>query len=251
MKTPNIAEKESLSLREILEGTFGVLGMILAFLTPWLRQFRTRWGLSVKDVRRGYPGDAFIEDPSWQWTHGVVINAPTQEVWPWLLQIGQERGGFYSYRALENLAGCQIKPAESLRAEWRELGSSIRLHPKQAPIPIVAAQPNHWFLAHAQMDLRNGNEPTEETPPEMRAEVSWLFFLEALSDGRSRLISRYRIEHGKARAARLMFGASVMEPIGFVMDRKMLLGIKQRAEGLHQSNHTSWRGSSLGYYIDR
>jgi hypothetical protein len=227
MKTPTVAAKEGLSLREILEGAAGALGMVLAFLTPWLRRFRTHWGLSAKDARRHYPGDAFISDPSWQWTHGVKIDAPTREVWPWLLQIGQERGGFYSYRALENLAGCQIKPAESLRSEWRELGASIRLHPKQAPIPIVAAQPNHWFLAHAQMDLRTGNEPTEETPTEQRAAVSWLFFLEDAGEGRSRLISRYRIEHGKARAARLLFGAAVMEPIGFVMDRKMLLGIKQ------------------------
>ncbi|HWB76883.1 MAG TPA: hypothetical protein VG755_18075 [Nannocystaceae bacterium] len=204
---------------DVIDGVLGAARMVIAFATPMLRDRRSRWGLSRAVASRRYPGDEIIASPRWGWTHGVEIAASPSEVWPWIAQLGRDKGGFYSYQFLENLAGCDVQNADRIIAAWQhpEVGDRIALHPRAPGLPVVAMEPGRWMLAHVQDD------------PHVR--VTWLFWLEALDEGRrTRLVSRYRVATSDDAATRMKFGAIFGEPVGTTMDRRMLLGIKHRAE---------------------
>jgi hypothetical protein len=134
----------------------------------------------------------------------VTIGAPREQVWSWLAQIGQDRGGFYSYSWLENLAGCRLRNADRIHPEWqhREVGETVLLHPA-AGIPL-----------------------TRFDPPTSYALRGWYFVVEPTSGNRTRLLARSRIPHGVASLAYAIF----IELPHFIMERRMLLGIKARAE---------------------
>lgn len=208
--------------RDVTSGVVGAGAIALSFFTPFLRGERGHWGLDRETAARDYPGDELVPEPRWSWTHGIEIDAAPSKVWPWIAQVGADRGGFYSYQWLENLAGCELDNAETVHPDWEHTeGSELRLHPEMPPLKIVALEREHYFVAHA---------PREGAPPWVT--VSWLFFLEPLGKNgeRTRLISRFRSDCSDELATRLTYGPFITEPVGFVMDRKMLLGVKQRAE---------------------
>jgi hypothetical protein len=233
---PSLAERA----RSVGEGVVGALGIAFDAVTPFLREARAHWGLDPAEAARTYPGDELIPAPRWGWTHAIEIARPAAEVWPWLAQLGQDKAGFYSYEALENLVGCHIRNADQIHAEWQALriGDRFRMHPDVPPLTVLAAEPGRYFLvgnvgvpedvAEVGEALADGPKPT--------ARVTWLFWLEPLGgeDGgppqRCRFVSRYRILHGDAVRDRLAWGPTLLEPIGFEMDRRMLLGVKERAE---------------------
>ncbi len=220
--------------RDVLEGIGGASIMAAAFLTPFMRGERNHWGLVPELVDRAYPGDDIVASPRWSWTHGVEIDAPAEEVWPWVAQLGADRGGFYSYQWLENVAGCGVRNAESIHSDWAiHTGDTLRLHPKMPALEIAALERGRFFVAHTPMDA---NAQREGKP---WADATWLFFLEPIGDRRSRLISRYRCATSDDIATRLSFGAAVMEPVGFAMDRRMLLGVKGRVEGAAAKRRSS------------
>lgn len=204
---------------DVIEGLLGAGRMAIAFATPMLRARRSRWGVSRAIAARRYPGDELIAAPRWGWTHGVEIDAPPSEVWPWIAQIGRDKGGFYSYQWLENLVGCDVQNADRIIEAWQhpEVGDRIALHPHAPGMPVVSLAPGRWMLAHV------ADDPT--------VRVTWLFWLEPLDDGRrTRLVSRYRVAAHNDVATRMKFGPTFAEPVGTTMDRRMLLGIKYRAE---------------------
>lgn len=172
-------------------------------VAPWMR----RWGSTGEERRRALPGDDLVPDPAIVIDHAVTIAAAPREVWPWLAQIGQDRGGFYSYEWLENLAGCEMRNADRVHPEWqrRELGEPVMLHPAAPGLPVTVFEPERAI----------GLE-------------GWgVFLVEPSEDGaETRLIARGRIPRGPAAA----FYRALLEIPHFVMQRKMLLGIKRRAE---------------------
>jgi len=203
----------------------GAAIMTAAFLLPFLRGARNRWGLSASTASGCFPGDEIISEPRWSWTHGIEIDAPPEQVWPWIAQMGAERAGFYSYQWLENLAGCRLQNAETIHDDWAiKEGGTLRLHPAMPPLQIVKVAPGKWFVAHAAADA------SARASGKLWAETTWLFHLERLDDGRSRFISRFRCVCSDDLAGRLSFGPGLLEPIGFAMDRRMLKGVKERAE---------------------
>ena len=213
------------STRDMLAGVGGATVATLALLTPFLRERRSHWGVDSKMAAREYPGDHLIAEPRWSWTHGVEIDAPPDVVWPWIAQVGADRAGFYSYQFLENIAGCELRNAESIHPEWAlRPGDALVLHPHVPPLRVVAAEPGRYLLAEAAAD------PLARVVGAGWVTLSWLIFLEALGATRCRLISRYRCACSDDVATRLAFGPELVEPVGFAMDRRMLLGIKQRAE---------------------
>jgi len=111
-----------------------------------------------------------------------------------------------------------------VHAEWAaKKGDALVLHP-HASMRIVDVAPGRWLIAHAPADeeSRARSEPW--------AESTWAFFVESLGPKRSRVVSRFRAACSDDLPTRLGFGPTLLEPIGFVMDREMLLGVKQRAE---------------------
>jgi hypothetical protein len=211
--------------RDVVEGAGGAAVMTAALLTPFLRGRRGRWGVDDAEAARKHPGDELVPAPRWSWTHGVEIDAPPAAVWPWVAQLGADRGGFYSYQWLENLAGCEVRNAETTRPEWElHAGDRLVLHPEQPALPVVECEPGRWLLAYAAAD------ETARAAGRPWVTVSWLFQVEPVDEGRCRLLSRYRADCSDDLATRLRFGPALVEPVGFAMDRRLLLGVKERVE---------------------
>lgn len=218
--------KISRRVHDLVEAGAGVAIILSAVATPWRRDRRSTWGIEPADAGRTYPGDELVASPRWQWAHAAVVDAPPAAVWPWMAQVGANRAGFYSYAALENLAGCGITNADRIHPEW-EVGadSELLVHPKAPPLPVAAIEPGRWFVAHG------GPPPGTDRARDTWVDVSWLFLVEPIGDGaRSRVVSRYRCATSGDRTTRLQFGPALLEPISFAMDRRMLLGIRDRAE---------------------
>lgn len=222
------------TLGDITEGFAGAAIMTLAAMTPFLRRTRERWGLSARDTLRIYPGDELVPVPRWLWTHAVEIEAPASAVWPWVAQVGADRGGFYSYQWLENLAGCEIQNAETIHGDWELVeGDALLLHPKSPPLRVVGVERGRHVLTYGAPDAA-----ARESGASWAA-VSWLFALEPLDACRCRFISRFRSDCSSDIATWLAFGPLFGEPVGFAMDRRMLLGVKALSE-------QSWRARDAG-----
>ena len=207
--------------------------MAFALLTPFLQSRRNRWGANDAELGRSMPGDDLLPQTKWMWTHSVTIKAAVDQVWPWLVQIGQGRGGFYSYEFLENLVGCDIHNADRIIPELQNLkvGDGMRLHPKAPPLPVALIEPLRALVLHAR-----DYSPEDESTVPVKSKTgnifstSWGFYLDKIDDSTTRLTSRWKVDYNPTLKNRLSYGPLIIGPIGFAMDRKMLLGIKKRAE---------------------
>lgn len=181
----------------------GVAGLVAygVAVRPWTRS----WGATPDEVDGEMPGDDLVPVAGVTMTRAVTIDAPIDRVWPWLAQIGQDRAGFYSYTWLENLAGCHMRNADRIHPEWQEraVGDGVPLHPLNAP-KLARFERNHSYAF----------------------EGGWYFSLRPIDAGRTRLLARTRVPRGFPSLAYAIF----VEGPHFVMERKMLLGIKDRAE---------------------
>lgn len=91
-----------------------------------LRPVQLRWGATAQEAEHSQPGDGLIAHPDLCATRAITIRAPAERVWPWIAQLGQDRGGFYSYDLLENLAGCDIHSADRIIPQWQPSRPGIR-----------------------------------------------------------------------------------------------------------------------------
>jgi ferredoxin len=181
------------------------------------------WGASHREQASQLPGDELVAEPAGVTTLAVTIDAPSAKAWRWLVQIGQDRGGLYSYDWLENFFGLHMHSAGEIRDEWQSLvpGDQVRLVPRGwlglrdgLALPVAQVDPGRAIVLREQ-------------PPQQPWDAVWSFHVVPLGAGRCRLISRSRSAraHGAGRLA-----TPLMEPVTLMMTRKMLLGIKQRAE---------------------
>jgi hypothetical protein len=111
-------------------------------LLPWVyllivRPWHLRWGATDEDVRKSLPGDELVPHPTLESTRALTIQAPVKEVWRWLVQLGQDRGGFYSYDRLENLAGADIHNVERIVPQMQHLkvGDFVPMAPIEWAVP--------------------------------------------------------------------------------------------------------------------
>lgn len=111
------------------------LSAYILVIRPW----HLRWGATDAEVHQTLPGDDFVKQPRYVSTHAVTIRAPAAAVWPWLVQMGQGRGGLYSYDWLENLVGCDIHSADRIIPELQnaEVGDTVRLVPEDSSFPLA------------------------------------------------------------------------------------------------------------------
>ena len=190
---------------------------------PWQR----RWGASDVEFEMDLPGDALTPGPVEQSTRAVTIDAPPTEVWPWLVQLGADRGGFYSYDWLENLFGLRIHSAEAIVPEWQrlEVGDMVYADNERTNGWIVVHVVPDEVLVMKQADMKAGRAMSRSDG--LGFEFQWTFALHALPAGGTRLLVRERAAYGRRLTRRLMAPVGL---ISFVMTHKMLLGIEQRAE---------------------
>lgn len=198
-----------------IEGAVRIAGALVA--RP-LRGRRTTWGATASEIAAHYPGDDLVLHPAWGYTHVVEVGAPPEQVWPWVVQIGQGRGGFYSYQGLENLVGCRIRNTRHIEPAFQSLavGDEIRLHPRAPGLRVRICELNHSLV------LVGGDDGA----PAMSL---WAFHLISTPGGRTRLIERGAYTYGPSMSERLGFGPCILEPISFVMSRTMLLTIADLA----------------------
>jgi hypothetical protein len=107
--------------KDSVEGIAGAFLIAAALLTPFLRSWRTKWGATDAEVHRSLPGDELVPHPKWGYAYAITIRASAVDVWPWLVQMGQDRGGMYSYEWLENLVGGDIHNADRIIPELQPL----------------------------------------------------------------------------------------------------------------------------------
>ena len=216
--------------QDIREGLCGALVIGGSLVTPFLRYWRTRWGATEAELKKNLPGDDLVPHPKWQYTNAITINAPLTSVWPWLVQVGQGRGGWYSYEWLENLAGCDIHNANQIIPEFQHLkvGDIVELAP-QFGYPVAIVDPCRAIVLHS--DSRTGGLPIPVKMKPGDYNIStWGFFLEEINEKCTRLITRLRNDYTPKMVLKLMAGHSLVEPVSTAMQRKMLKGIKKRAE---------------------
>jgi hypothetical protein len=210
-------------------GAAGVAAYVLA-IRPW----HLRWGASDEEVQQPMAGDELVSEPKIRATHGITIQAPAADVWPWLVQWGYERGGFYSYDWIDRALGAEgVRSVDRILPEHQQLavGDRVLVAPDNG-FAVAAIEPGEALVLHARYDMASGTVLGSDDPlPENYMVCSWSWRLKELDESRARLVMRTQIDYNPSPANRLMYRAFV-EPGSFFMERRMMLGVKERAEAL-------------------
>src|SRR5579859_6140807 len=186
-----------------------ILTLAVLYWFP-IRRWMSRWGTTPLDLARVMAGDGLLVDPTYSGTMAVIVNAPPEHIWPWLVQIGYQRGGLYSYDWLDRLFGYLDRPsATTILPEFQRLRVGDHIPLGRGPSwPVAVLEPNRALV----LDMRN-----------MGAfDWVWPFGLYPIDENRTRLVSRSRV---RARSPWARLGTWAIEPPGFVMTRRMLLGL--------------------------
>jgi hypothetical protein len=180
-----------------------VVALYVAFVGPWQR----RWGTTDEEVRRPMPGDSLLRPGAPSTTRAITIDASPRDVFPWLLQIGYGRGGWYSYDWIDNdgkRSVYRIDPALQSLA----VGDRIQMLPGFGPV-VREIETDHHILSGGDAD-------------------SWCLLVEPTPEGRSRLVSRWRQDWPKSFST--FVWTLLSDPGAFVMERRMLRTIRRLAE---------------------
>ncbi|HSL44789.1 MAG TPA: hypothetical protein VK897_15240 [Anaerolineales bacterium] len=203
--------KKLLKIMGVLAG-LGMLTVILMLVSlPWM----DRWGANQTEIAASLTGDELVPSPRISYTRAISINTAPEEIYPWIVQLGAERGGMYSYEWFEtNVLRCELINADRIHEEWQNLkvGDQVKMCPGTSgppPYEVAIMEPDQAIvLGHKE----NGDW----------IEV-WQFILVPQADGSTRLVLR-------SRSAAQGWFWDIIRPGEFIMARGMLLGIKERAE---------------------
>jgi hypothetical protein len=213
----------------LLKAAILLSGVALAY-RKFVRPGVINWGATEAEAQSTLPGDDILSDVNLQTTRAVTIDASPERVWPWLVQMGpRPRAGVYTYDWLERLLGIDIENANRILPEFQHL------------------EPDQFFVLG---DGGNGLHVREVLPERAlvlqwhNEQSTWAFVLNRTGENRTRLISRNRIIGAGPGFA---VGMAFMEPASLIMERKMLLGIKQRAERLKETPAIASNVSSNGH----
>jgi hypothetical protein len=190
------------------------MGIVAVAYWNGFRAWSNRWGVTPADTVRSLPGDDIVSEPAVQTTQGITIDTSPDMIWPWLIQMGPGRAGAYTYDWVENLFGLNMHSADRIVPEWQhmELGDAFSVSKSGPPLRVESIDPER-SLVLALPDRT----------------WSWSFVLDPIDAERTRLITRNRAPGNHLRY-RLQW--EMLLPGAFLMMRKMLLGIKERAERL-------------------
>lgn len=225
-----------MSKNKIIISTLGgLVTAVSAFILTYIfavRPWHLRWGANDEEVDLLLPGDDLVPDAKLKATHAITINAKPEHIWPWLVQIGQGRAGFYSYDWIENAMGLEIHTVDQVLQAFQELkvGDLIPLSPDGFGFPVVILNPNKSLVLHG-----DSRAPGPGTAPGMKKgdylAAVWGFHLFPDDNGCTRLVERIYIDWNE-NPTNTFFYRVFLEPGSFIMEQKMLRGIKERVENL-------------------
>jgi hypothetical protein len=210
--------------QRIFTRIIAVVWLILVVYGVFLRRWHLRWGATPVEAQRPIAGDDVIPHPELEATRAVSILAAPEQVWPWLVQMGYGRAGWYSYDAIDNSG---IPSADRIIPELQDLavGDFMPLDASGAGFIVTEMdRPRSLVLSVPEMTLLGAT-----------GRVVVGFALEPVGPRTTRLVCRIRAEFGRNVRSRLYY--AIFEPGDFVMMRKMLLGIKARAERTARQPH--------------
>jgi hypothetical protein len=217
-------------LRHIVSELGDVLHDMPVFLTaPLYRRWHLHWGATPAEDAASLPGDALLSRAQYRSTRAITIGAPPDAVWPWLVQVGCQRAGFYSNDLFDNLgrpSATTIVPS----LQHLEVGQWVPMSPAATPtdrtaFKVHSFEPGKWLLW---------------TKPDS----TWAWHLTATNDGGTRLVTRIRAVYDWRYPPMALLSVLLMEFGDFAMLRRMLRGIKARAESLVQD--PAARKTSMG-----
>jgi hypothetical protein len=203
-----------MNAREVARGAGDVLVASPRFLTaPLCRHWHLRWGATDAEVASRMPGDQLVPGPSFNATRAITIAAPPEQVWPWIVQIGTRRAGFYSYDLFDNGArpsADRILPTlqDTQVSDWVPMSSKVN---ETTAFKVKAFQPNQWLLW-------------------AKPHSTWAWTLTPLAGGRTRLVTRLKETYDWRSPGLTLLTVLIFEFGDFPMMRKLLLGVKSRAE---------------------
>jgi hypothetical protein len=179
-----------------------------------IRPWHLRWGATDDELDMSLPGDEDATGRDILTTRAITIDALPEDVWPWVVQIGQRRAGMYSYGWLENLVGCKMPDVREIVPQFQEVsvGDEMWLHPKAPPLIVTHVNPERDLVVTS----------------------SWGFHLRSIDNGqRTRFMVRGQgaFENPNLGAVgNFIYWRGIFEPAHFIMERKMMLNIKRLAE---------------------
>lgn len=213
-----------------------------------VRRWWGSWGVDPAETIRELPGDDLVAHASAVDTRGITVDAPPEKVWPWIVQMGYGRAGWYGYDRLD-MGGAS---ADRIVPDWQrlEVGDTLPTHP-DGGFEVKSLEPGHALVLYvdsviAERWTKKGREQgaAEATPPGLAASgrfletsmprefaASWAFVVEPAGEGRTRLIERFRLRGAEDGAGARAMGALLGFGV-FVMAQRHMVGLKQRAEGL-------------------
>ena len=201
--------------QRVLAGTGFVAGAAVA------RHRALRWGATLVERAVDLPGDGLLVRSDLTATRAITVAAPPERIWPWLVQLGWGRGGFYSYDALENLIGLGIHSAERVEPQWQDLavGDQVHLAP-QVGLDVRVLEPGRALVLA-------GTAP-QGGPAAVPYDFTWAFVLRPGPEaGTTRLVVRERYLCRTPLARPLVEVVSVLSTL---MTERMLRGVRDRAE---------------------
>jgi hypothetical protein len=200
--------------------------LLLPISRPWFR----KWGATEEELRRSLPGDDLLSHKRTEMTIATTVQAPAAQVWPWLVQIGCQRAGWYSYDLLDNGG---VPSVERIVDDFQhlEIGDEVPFTADgKMGFPVAGIEPGKALVLGGTMNTVTG-EPADPHDPQLEKYFGGTItlYLDQRDDQTTRLIYRMPLDWNPNWLNTLMYGV-FLEPISFVMARKMLLGIKQRVE---------------------
>jgi len=197
-----------------------ILIALMLFYFARFRPWQLRWGATDDEIRRAMPGDDIVGDPSFDATRAVTIHAPAESIYPWIVQMGVNRAGWYSYDLLDNLA----RPsAEVILPEHQNLqiGTLIPMSPDgKHGLSVKDFRANEWMFWW-----------------DNKGDCTWVWGIYSEGEAHSRLITRVRVKYRWLSPA-ILFNL-IIEFFDIVMMRKCMLGVKRRSEALYLSKQSA------------
>jgi hypothetical protein len=197
---------------------------LLVVVAYWIivRLAYFNWGASKEEIQNQFPVEEFISPNRVVSIRAINIEAPREKIYPWIAQTGQNRGGFNSYYWLENLFGAKMVNAESIHPEWQQPqpGDTVYYGRKQGFGLVSLVKPNEYYSLQG-----------------------WTFYLLPIDEHHARLLIRYPSMEVRQSGFAKFYYYTLFESLHFIMETGMMMGIKQKAEDLH--NHEKLETGSL------